>query len=813
MRRDRLVLIAVILVGGALRFTGLDWSVDADGRFHRFHPDETTLLANADALGRDITEVKSAYGLLPVYLLYATGHASGLVLGFDAFDLSEPRAEKLSFLTARALSATLGTATILLVFLIGHRAGGARLALVASGLLALSPGHIQQSHYYTVDAPLAFWITLALYLTLHTPTSRRWVYAAVGLAIGVAGGHRFVAALLAVPYALAHLWTPSDRSVANVRDNLLARARRLVSLPSLGAAALAALVVILSMPTYFLDPEGFLDESDQRNLIPSLEVATGETLRLWNFYDFTTTPYLFYLTDLFPAALGTVACLFALGGLVAFVRRPNRALAVLLAWGVFYFLVTAGLHTKPIRYTTPVLPVLACLAAYAWMVGARGLGRPPATVAAALVLILPTAAHGFAVARVYTQENVRFEAARWIRTTLPRHGGAIGETGGFPTWWMTEGFYPRKNDPGSLFARARNHVLPSNVIDILDETLGIVDHYVLIPQNRAIPYTAVPDLFPTGADYYTRLRDGRLGYERVRRFSRPAELFGWVFDDESSDPTIVAFDRPHVEVYRRTADYDSLWAAWRSDVVADPSNPDGLILDGMARFREGRYDEALDIFERAVSRFPEFKLAKLCRVEAVYRTAGSETAQRAFAEIRPTRWDYAGLTLAGLPERGAEYTRIVQEGREPTDENLYLRQIAAKALINLGYRAHAAGEGDRAIEWYRKSLELSTAYARPYTGLGTLYLERGRFTESRDAFVEATRIRADIHDVWVGLSIAQARLGDVDASDRAIAEAIRLEPGNATYVPVYRDIADYLRSAGRPARAAEIEAHIARLTP
>jgi len=280
-------------------------------------------------------------------------------------------------------------------------------------------------------------------------------------------------------------------------------------------------VFILSAPNLLLDPGAFFDLSDQRNFLPSVDAATGNVLRLWNLYDFTTTPYLFYLTDLFPAALGTIVACFALAGVVACGVKPTRILVILLAWCVPYFLLTGGLFTKPVRYTTPLLPILCCLAAYTWYLGSKRL-RPVCgtlgTSALTVALILPTALHGLAVSNVYMQRNVRYVAAEWLKQNIPAHSNVIGETGGFPTLWMTDPFAARTKDPGSLFMRTRNHVLPGNVLDILAETVSVADYWVLIAENRAIPYASAPHAFPLAADFYTRLRSGRLGYERSAQF-------------------------------------------------------------------------------------------------------------------------------------------------------------------------------------------------------------------------------------------------------------------------------------------------------
>jgi len=373
---------------------------------------------------------------------------------------------------------------------------------------------------------------------------------------------------------------------------------------------------------------------------------------------------------------------------------------------------------------------------------------------------------------------------------------------------MASHFSESIKDPGSLFMRTRNHVLPSSVIDIVSETASAADYWILITQNRAIPYTSAPEQFPLAADLYTRLRAGRLGFERTARYTHPASIFGFEFDDEDTDPTISGFDRPTIEVYRRTSRHDSLREVWKHEVISDSRNPDKMILSGISVYRKGRFEAALKIFESAVQRYPDSKLAKLCEVEAMYKTAGADGAKQAFMDAIVSQWDFAGLTLAGIPERGAEYIRITQERKPKTAENLYLRQLASRAFIKLGYDSQNAGDTDRAIEWYENAIELDRKYLRPFRALGQLYLEKDQFEASRDAFSEAIKIRSHIDELWIGLAIAESRLGNVSAAYKAVRTAMEMAPGKALYHLVLIGLEEYFRSAGQDAWANEIRRYV-----
>ena len=58
----RLVLVISLVLGGALRFHGLDWGTDREtGFFHRFHTDESTIVENTRWVGEDLTQVRTSW--------------------------------------------------------------------------------------------------------------------------------------------------------------------------------------------------------------------------------------------------------------------------------------------------------------------------------------------------------------------------------------------------------------------------------------------------------------------------------------------------------------------------------------------------------------------------------------------------------------------------------------------------------------------------------------------------------------------------------------------------------------------------------
>jgi dolichyl-phosphate-mannose--protein O-mannosyl transferase len=95
------------------------------------------------------------------------------------------------YLWGRAATATLGTATVYLVYLIGLR-WGIRHAVLAAGLFALVPFHVRESHFVLTDVPMTFFVTLAMLLSLRAhekPTVAAFCWA--GIAAGLAAGTKY----------------------------------------------------------------------------------------------------------------------------------------------------------------------------------------------------------------------------------------------------------------------------------------------------------------------------------------------------------------------------------------------------------------------------------------------------------------------------------------------------------------------------------------------------------------------------------------------------------------------------------------------
>jgi hypothetical protein len=233
-----LALIAILLVGGALRLYNINWDKDT----YHIHPDERNTAMVLERLqwpsvvGEDGLDqyLDCRYALRPdcdqihidwlgsLEAYFDTGHSTlnptnvGGVYFYGTFPLfltkfvatlgdwvqleqaqmsPDPGAylaqhSRLTdynhiHLVGRVLSALFDLGTVLLLFFLARRLFDWRVGLLASFLLAFTVLNIQGSHYFTVDTFLTFFVTLTLWFTVDVAEGKGWaVFAALGASMG-----------------------------------------------------------------------------------------------------------------------------------------------------------------------------------------------------------------------------------------------------------------------------------------------------------------------------------------------------------------------------------------------------------------------------------------------------------------------------------------------------------------------------------------------------------------------------------------------------------------------------------------------------
>ena len=262
----------------------------------------------------------------------------------------------------RLTVATVGVATVYLVYELGRLLYGRPAGLIAALLMALMPYHVVVTRQVLLDGPMTFFATLTVLLLARFVLSGRsgWLYCA-----GAAMGLTFLSketsiVLLGAIYAFLAL-TPELR--VRLRDLAV----------SLGVMAL----VIAPFPL---------------SLMLAGRTGTGESYLTWQLLRRPNHDWLFYPTTV-PEAIGPLLLLAAVVGLWLLRREASWRETLLVSWiavpVVFFWLWPV----KGFQYLLPVAPALAVLAARALyrlpMPTARGLTSLGVAIVA-LSLLIPT---------------------------------------------------------------------------------------------------------------------------------------------------------------------------------------------------------------------------------------------------------------------------------------------------------------------------------------------------------------------------------------------------------------------------------------
>ncbi len=664
-------LLLIVLFGVCLRFYGLDWGTDLDGRFHPLHPDETTLINAASQLRESLKPSVTAYGTLPMYLLYVVGKPAAV---FGGRALFEPDHQAFTHAIARTLSASFSVLAIWFAFKIGTRTDDDRVGLLAAAFLAVMVLPIQLAHFYTVDGIFAALAALALYRSIKAEQGRDcWRdHILIGIFTGLAASVRLGGILLLAPLVairLRHLLSGGGRLGSG--EGWRQRALRTFGPPSVALGAALAILVSLQ-PYMVLEPADYWRAKGGGDLMTSVGIARGEIARTWTLYDAAQPRFFFHVTNLLFYGVGLPLQVLGLLGLVFFLIRSGIGHIQIFTWCVIYFLSIGGLQAKNIRYLAPLLPFLAlggarmCLIIYR---RTRGRQRVATSLVTALTLVA-SASYAFAFTRIYGTLDSRLEASREITRHLP-NGSTIGveHTGISMKSLLPEGYRAQPIMTGSLFNLDR-YLLAQEKIELLLGWLDAADGLALVDAGRGNHFLAAPRSYPIEHQFYSRVYAGELGFEKIASYRHFPSAFGFDFEDSAAEISFYAFDHPRVTLFvRSSSDHElaRLGDEWMSAVRVDNDWTDRHLVEGIDGAQANRLEDAKSSFRAALRIRPDYTLAHLL-LSGLYERLELE-------ELSSQSWDAALETTS---------FNLLKDGMFVNDlEGFYL---ASEHLLLMGAR-------------------------------------------------------------------------------------------------------------------------------
>lgn len=526
--RSKTILFFILLLALGLRL----WAVDF-GLPHQYHQDEAHEVYRALRLGKGDFDFSRVFKGGYYYVLFAeyTGYYAYLWL---AGEVSNPRDFAVRFvqdpspfwLMGRMTTAVFGTLSVVLLYWLGRRWFGERVALLAAFLLAVAVHHVASSHYITVDVPLTFFLLLAFLSFARTSEAnvRREAWRG-GLLIGVAALFKFTAVLAVMPFAVAQL--------LNRNLDLRPWARNVAT-----GLAVAGAIFLIGNPGILLggvdgfgNMQGFWD-----NLTAIFEAMTEhqedvDPVFLVSYSAPTPGLWKFYLSTLMRN-LGVILFGFFLVGLVQALRRRSRREGLILAFLVPYFVAISASRTlSGFHYILPVLPLAILLAAWSLDRALRGLFGNKlgygALAVASLAFLQPVyESVAFDVERA--RPDTRTLGREWVQTHIPLGTRLVIDRGRFRNHWAPplpesretlQAMLEQTDDPGKReFLRLKMQHVPERSYHLISTVWGTQVADVETYRRQGVEYFIICDavrdrfrrptvrqLFPKSAAFYEAL--------------------------------------------------------------------------------------------------------------------------------------------------------------------------------------------------------------------------------------------------------------------------------------------------------------------
>ncbi len=591
------------LLGFFVRLYGIDWD-NVSGYGTNIHPDERQIMYQVTSLSwptswaQFFNEAKSplnphffAYGSFPLYLLASVGnllsHISPALATYASLTL-----------TGRFLNVLFDVGTILLtawlalLLVPGGRLRARAVSLLAAACVAFTPFEMQQTHFYTVDIQVLFFVTLTILACVQlvrTEKPVRWSIVA-GVGIGLAMATKFSAAPLVVPLvvALALRWYHRrsfwDSAIALVY-----------------AGCIALITFVVAMPYALLDFQEFWPQVTYQG-----DLARG-LIDLPYVRQFAgTTPYLYEIQNMIAWGMGWALGIIALIGLLWICwrlwRHEMSIWLVLLSWVVVYGGINGSFFTKYMRYMLPIYPFLVLMGAcmLIWLTTLRPFegvtDRWPALWARVVrygsytligLVLAGTLFQCLALANIYSQPNTRIQLSDWIYKNL--------KPGTVLTYEVWDDAMPLAVPGGNpaIYPQATYQDTSGQVQSGLplyddDTTTKAQEIATILMQAGAITMPTdrldksiprLPERYPLTINYYNLLFSGQLGFHLAAQFDDRPSFLGITLDDSNSDESFTVFDHPNARVYVRDANFPftsvtQLEAKLLEGVKLPPVNPD-----------------------------------------------------------------------------------------------------------------------------------------------------------------------------------------------------------------------------------------------
>ncbi len=200
--------------------------------------------------------------------------------------------------------------------------------------------------------------------------------------------------------------------------------------------------------------------------------------------------------------------------------------------------------------------------------------------------------------------------------------------------------------------------------------------------------------------------------------------------------------------------FDAAFIAYKQAVQKEPNNPRALYGLGRVQLRLGLLNPAIENLKRAIALDSQYLPTYLALAEAYLQLANES--------------DDENLKKLQL----SKALSVLNDAKKIAPED--------PAVYNLeGLIREAMGDHARAIQAFKKAVELDPKNARAHYNLALAYLSQGKLDEAIAALEEAVKAAPENSYLRARLGALLAVKGELDRAEEVLTEAVRMDPKNS----------------------------------
>jgi len=195
---------------------------------------------------------------------------------------------------------------------------------------------------------------------------------------------------------------------------------------------------------------------------------------------------------------------------------------------------------------------------------------------------------------------------------------------------------------------------------------------------------------------------------------------------------------------------------------------------GFALQSQGKIDEAMAHYRRALDIFPMYELALYNAGFVLHLKGKPDEAAGYYRKALSAKPDYADahyslgliLKVQGRPDEAISHLR----------QAIKFKPDYAEAYNELAGISLGRGKFDEAVDYYRQAIGVKPDYAQAYYNLGNAFVSQGKFKEAAECFQQALRIKPDYAEAHCNLGAVLKQGGRLDEAIGHYKEALKVKP-------------------------------------